>query len=115
MLNENEQVLESLPPNSLHSMFWKQQLNEMAPLDDQMVYTTIIGVYEMLRESGCLRLPSQQTLRDYTYHVKATTGYSDDDDDDADSMLVEVAKIDELEDYQKCVILLIAYKIWICV
>ena len=56
----------------------------------------------MLRESGCLRLPSQRTLRDYTYHIKAATGYSDE----VDEMLMKTAKIDELEDYQKCVLIL---------
>ena len=28
----------------------------------------------MLRESGCVTLPSQRTLRDYTYYVRACTG-----------------------------------------
>lgn len=57
---------------------------------------------DVLRESGCLQLPSQRTLRDYTYHIKAATGYSDEVDD----MLMKTAKIDELEDYQKCVLVL---------
>lgn len=30
----------------------------------------------MLRNSGVLKLPSQRTLRDYTYYTKATTGFS---------------------------------------
>ena len=32
--------------------------------------------YEMLRESGVVRLPSQRTLRDYTNCVKAIPGFS---------------------------------------
>ena len=34
------------------------------------------GAYETLRSSGCLHLPSQRTLRDYTHYVKAAAGFS---------------------------------------
>ena len=34
----------------------------------------------MLRESGVITLPSQRTLRDYTYYTKAITGFSTDVD-----------------------------------
>ena len=55
------------------------------------------GAYEALRDSGCLSLPSQHTLRDYTHCFKASTGFSDD----VDKMLVDAAKLTELEDWQK--------------
>lgn len=32
--------------------------------------------YELLCQSGCLTLPSQHTLRDYTHHVKSDVGFS---------------------------------------
>lgn len=32
--------------------------------------------YETLRQSGCLHLPSQCTLRDYSHCVKAGAGFS---------------------------------------
>ena len=32
--------------------------------------------YEMVRNSGILQLPSQRTLRDYTYHTESAPGYS---------------------------------------
>ena len=38
------------------------------------------GAYESLRTSGCLGLPSQRTLRDYTHHIKAAPGFSHDVD-----------------------------------
>ena len=38
------------------------------------------GAYEMLRESGCIKLPSQRTLRDYTHVFKSVSGFSVDVD-----------------------------------
>ena len=32
--------------------------------------------YELLRESGCICLPSQRTLRDYTHYIPAKVGFS---------------------------------------
>ena len=34
----------------------------------------------MLRESGCIKLPSQGTLRDYTHIFKSVSGFSVDVD-----------------------------------
>ncbi len=34
------------------------------------------SAYDLLRNSGVLKLPSQRTLRDYTYYTQATTGFS---------------------------------------
>ena len=61
------------------------------------------GAYEALRDSGCLSLPSQRTLHDYTHCFKASTEFSDD----VDKMLVDAAKLTELEDWQKAVGILI--------
>lgn len=36
--------------------------------------------YETLRQSGCVHLPSQRTLRDYSHCVRAGAGFSDDVD-----------------------------------
>ena len=43
------------------------------------------GAYEALRDSGCIRLPSQRTLRDYTLYIKASTGFSSEVDDNESS------------------------------
>ena len=53
-----------------------------------------------LRESGCIRLPSQRTLRDYTHYTKATIGYSAE----VDQHLVEVADLSN--DLNKYVVLI---------
>ena len=47
-------------------------------------------------------LPSQRTLRDYTYHVKANIGFSHATDQE----LMEAANIQTCEEWQKCVVLL---------
>ena len=45
----------------------------------------------MLRESGCIKLPSQRTLRDYTHYIKATVGFSVK----VDQHLVDVADLSQ--------------------
>lgn len=50
-------------------------------------------------KSGCISLPSQRTLRDYMHCFNAGTGFSDD----VDKMLIEVAKLNRCEEYQKYV------------
>lgn len=61
------------------------------------------GAYEMLYRSGCIRLPSQRTLRDYTYYVKASTGFSKE----VDEMLMKAADITACPEREKCVVLLL--------
>ena len=61
------------------------------------------GTYESLRSSGCLHLPSQQTLRDYTHYVEAEAGFSSD----VDKMLMTVANIESCPIREKYVFLLL--------
>ena len=61
------------------------------------------GVYEALKESGCLKLPSQRTLRDYTHVIKAANGFTLE----GDEYLVRVAELSTLKEWQKCVALVI--------
>ena len=58
---------------------------------------------ETLRQSGCIALPSQRTLRDYTHYVRATTDFNTE----VDKHIMEAAKISSCEEYEKCVILLL--------
>ena len=61
------------------------------------------SAYESLRSSGCLQLPSQRTLRDYTHYVQAATGFSTE----VDGMLMKAAKVDSCPEREKCMILLL--------
>ena len=61
------------------------------------------GAYEALRDSGCLKLPSQRTLRDYTHYVEAKCGFSVE----IDCMLKSASKVEVCPEREKCTILLI--------
>ena len=46
--------------------------------------------YELVRDSGCVQLPSQRTLRDYTHHISTTIGFSAQ----VDEMLLGIANVE---------------------
>lgn len=118
MISETDNIRERFPEGSFARVFWQQQLEWMSRKGehakkgirwDPLIVKWCIylrhkssGAYELLRDSGCIMLPSQRTLRDYTHHVKATVGFSDE----VDKQLAGAAKLHSCEDYQKCVILL---------
>ena len=58
------------------------------------------SAYETLRSSGCLSLPSQRTLRDYTHYTSTTIGFSDE----VDKQLIATAGMSNLQEYQKAVV-----------
>ena len=58
--------------------------------------------YELLRSSGCIQLPSQCTLLDYTYHITTSSGFSTE----LDQQLMADANISSLKVFQKHVWLL---------
>ena len=57
------------------------------------------GAYELLRKSGCIQLPSQRTLRDYTHYFNNTPGFSVE----IDQLLMSEATYHNLEEFEKCV------------
>ena len=61
------------------------------------------GAYETLRQSKCIQLPSQRTLRDYTHHLKPGPGYSAG----VDIQLQSAANLDKCEEREKHVLLLL--------
>ena len=56
-----------------------------------------------MRESGCLQLPSQRTLRDHTHYVKAAAGFSHE----VDVMLQKDSKVEVCPEREKLVLLLL--------
>ena len=60
------------------------------------------GGYEALWKSGCLSLPSQHTLHDYTHYASVKSGFSMA----VDYQLIDAAQIGTCEERKKCVALL---------
>ena len=101
--------------NSFHKLFWKQQMKAASLKKARSMKWHPLMIkwclylrhlsgrsYELLRDSGCVILPSQRTLRDYTYYVRASTGFSVE----VDRQLMSAAKIEEgMEEWKKCVVL----------
>ena len=61
------------------------------------------GAYETLRSSGCLHLPSQRTLWDYTHYVKAAADFSHE----VDLMLMQAARVYVFPEREKCIMILL--------
>ena len=54
-------------------------------------------------DPGLLKLPTQRTLKDYTYFTSTTIGFSAD----VNRQLMSAAKLSSCADYEKCIILVI--------
>ena len=114
--NEGETMQERALPNTFQEVFWRQQV-DAASRDDirgMRWHPTMIkwciylwhlsqSAYETLRQSHCLQLPSQRTLRDYTHHIKPSSGYSTEVDD----QLYHAAKLNQSEEREKYVLILL--------
>ena len=91
LMDENDiQVQEEYKEDTFHNIFWKQQREAMGregvkrngirwhPL---MIKWCLYlrhqssKAYDTIRESGCIALPSQRTLRDYLHAVKIGAGF----------------------------------------
>ena len=92
--------------NSFQELFWKQQL-KAANLKNKksMRWHPLIikwclylqyrssGVYETLRSSGVIQLPSGRTLRDYKHFAPAVPGFSADYDQQLLNIVAKTPKI----------------------
>ena len=114
IMEQCSEVLSKHPPDNFPHIFWQQQLQSASLTHSRqrrwhplMIKWALYlshqsgKAYETLRESGCIALPSQRTLRDYTYFLNSTMGFSDD----VDKHLMEIAKLGDLQDFQKCIAL----------
>lgn len=115
MNDEDKQVTESLLPDSFKSIFWQQQKEALRRKSNGQRWHPLIirwclylrhqssKCYDTLRDSGCILLPSQRTLRDYSHCVKAGSGYSTEED----RQLMRAANICSCPDWHKLIILLV--------
>ena len=116
IMSENEpSIYESFPPDSFGRIFWDQQTKALqAKSASGMRWHPLMikwclhlrhlsgSGYEALRKSGCITLPSQRTLRDYTHFATATSGFSCD----VDRQLIDVTEIASSPEWKKSVVLL---------
>ena len=93
MLSESTKITKKYHKDSFEYLFWEQQMKAAQCRDAcHMRWHPVMikwclylrnkssGMYEALRESGCISLPSQRTPRGYTHCINATVGFSDDVD-----------------------------------
>ncbi len=59
--------------------------------------------YKTLRSSGCIKLPSQRTLRGYTHYVSAATGFSNA----VDKQLALAADVDNSSEPKKYTVVVV--------
>lgn len=116
MESSSSEVEKLHPEGSFKRIFWEEQKKALQCKDPRQVrwHPLIIkwclylhhrssGTYETLRRSGLLRLPSQRTLRDYTHYISAHIGFSGQ----VDMELLRAANYKELQEWEKCITLLI--------
>lgn len=108
-------VKEKYPEGSFQQIFWAQQRQASSRSGKGRRWHPLMikwciylkhqssKAYELLRDSGCIQLPSQRTLRDYTNCVKARAGFSTD----VDRQLMQAANLASCPDWQKLTILLL--------
>ena len=100
--------------------FWKQQQQALKVKNNrQLRYPMMVkwclhlkmvssAAYHAMRSSGFIKLPSEQTLRDYTHLVKAATGIQPD----VNAQIIKEAKVDTLEDWRLSLMKLKLGRIW---
>ena len=107
IIQENEKSISATyPSGSFARLFWENQMRAASvnnarsmQWDPLMIRWCLYlrhlssSAYEMLRETGLVKLPSQRTLRDYTYIAKAAAGFSHD----VDAHLLHEARLDSCE------------------
>ena len=112
MSNCTDLVNSTYPERSFQRLFWEQQ-QKAASLNNSRsmkwhplfikwcLYLRHLSgkAYELLRDSGCVKLPSQRTLRDYTHYISSAIGFSVE----IDEQLLQVSDLSV--ERNRCVVL----------
>ena len=88
-----KQIHSMYPEGSFQRLFWDQQQTACSIKDSRSMKWHPLVIkwslylrhlsgksYELLRKTGCIKLPSQRTLRDYTHYTSTTIGFSAETD-----------------------------------
>ena len=103
MASENTNLVDSTyPEGSFQRLFWEQQQKAASLSNARSMRWHPLFIkwclylrhlsgksYELLRDSRCIKLPSQRTLRDYTHYISTTIGFSAE----VDEQLLRVADL----------------------
>ena len=119
MMAENDRrVQEEFKEDTFQYIFWKQQREAMGKegvkRNGIRWHPLIIKwclylrhqsskAYDTLRDSGCIALPSQRTLRDYSHAVKTGAGFSFE----VDKQLLQAARLESSPSYHTLIAVLI--------
>lgn len=112
MSQHHKEIIQSYPEDSFQHIFWLSQYNAAKAnspngyrWNPAMIRWCIFlqqkssKAYELIRKSKCIKLPSQRTLREYTNYTKASTGFSND----LDEQMICDSKLNTIDDHQKFV------------
>ena len=117
MEEEDNNISTKFSEDSFQAIFWKHQKESLSKEGKQkngnrwhplMIRWCLYlrhyssKAYEAIRESGCIVLPSQRTLRDYSNAVKADAGFSSA----VDEQLIQAAKLRTSPSYHALLIIL---------
>ena len=116
MKEEQQHVEKEFPQGSFQRIFWDQQREVTTKRDPRGMRWHPLMIkfclylrhqsskaYETIRQSGCVSLPSQRTLRDYSNAVKAVPGFSSE----VDHQLKAAARVSTSKEWEKLVTLLL--------
>ena len=114
MAEEDEGIIKEYSKDSFEDIFWNQQKKSLTKKGNAKKgirwHPLIIKwclylrhqsskEYETIRDSGCIALPSQRTLRDHSNAVKAVSGYSFE----VDNQLLQAANLNNSPSYHRLV------------
>lgn len=107
-----EDAKAAFPEGSFHRLFWEEQKRASMQKHKRSMkwhpffirwclYLRHVSgkAYELLRQSQCIRLPSQRTLKDYTYYVSAKIGFC------VDRLLVSSIDLTEEKNRYVCLVM----------
>ena len=99
LISVSRKISKQYLKNSFKYLFWEQQMKVAQCKDSHQMHwdpkwylylrNKSSGMYEALRDSGCISFPSQRMLRDYTHYFEVKIGFSDD----VDHMLMNATKL----------------------
>ena len=107
---QHNHILSTYEKGSFQRVFWEQQM-KFARFSNGIRWHPLMikwclylrhqssSAYELLRKSGCIQLPLQRTLRDYTHYFNNTPAFSVE----IDQLLMSEATYHNLEEFEKCV------------